>query len=385
MNDMKQTAFVFGAGKTGRGFAAHLAHKGGYGIILVDKDASLIEHLGMAGKYTVEVLGAPALNCTIHPEKVFHIDGDWISDFIHTRLIFVSVFGNNLEALSKPFARGLAAWLEKNSGTYLNIITCENFLNAANWLREKISLHLNAREQEELNRRVGFSEAIVLSTCLAANYPESLTVRAQNFFELPCDGDALKGEWPRVRGLKPLPNFGRQLQRKIFTYNCINAVITYLGAEKGYTQLYEAGNDPEILVHARRAALETSQAQVREYGFDRDEQRKWVDAAFSKFADKDIPDPIERNGADPVRKLGVNDRLVGPALLATKHGIVAEGLTGAIIAAFHFHDKKPDYSIAHTIREKGLDHVLQQICGLSPGGKLFTMLKERYIRTRQDD
>ncbi len=374
---MKQTAFIFGAGKTGRGFAAHLAHLSGYQIILVDKDQNLVDHLNNVQQYTVEILGVPSLNHTIYPEKVFHISDNWIPTFTKSHLVFISVFGNNLEELAAPLSKGLAEWLKQNPEP-LNLITCENFTHAARFLKEKVSQHLNQKEIEELNRRIGFSESLILRTCLSADMPDDLTVRAQNFFELPCDGDAFKGDIPNIKGLKPLKKFGHQLQRKIYTYNCINAVITYLGAEKGYTQLYEAGNDPEILIVARKAAEETCEAQVIEYGFDPYEQKEWMDAAFSKFADKAIPDPIDRNGADPARKLSRNDRLIGPATLAIKHGIKPDGLIKGILAGFKFHDDKLDYSISSDIKTKGLDQILMDICGLQKNERLFELIKESF-------
>ncbi len=142
-------------------------------------------------------------------------------------------------------------------------------------------------------------------------------------------------------------------------------MITYLGAKKGYTELYEAANDAEILAAAHKAARETSDAQLAEYGFDPQEQQEWVNAAFAKFADRNIPDPIARNGADPARKLGKEDRLVGPALLALKHGIYPEGLLQGILACLVYEDPDSHQKITDLVREKGLPSV--------PAGHLRTI------------
>jgi mannitol-1-phosphate 5-dehydrogenase len=186
-------------------------------------------------------------------------------------------------------------------------------------------------------------------------------------------------------GLKPLKNFDNQLRRKIYTYNSINAVIAYLGAQKGYSQLYEAGNDEEILVTARKAANETSQAQVAEFDFNPREQEEWTHAALQKFSDKNIPDPIDRNGADPIRKLGRDDRLIGPALLAIKHSIHPEGLITGIIACINYRDPGTNQRVADLIDEKGVDHVLTEICGLSIEEELYMLLKQRIIQSNPND
>ncbi len=379
---MNNTALIFGAGKTGRGFAAHLAFLGGYDIILIDKNRQLVADLKKAGQYDVQVLDNKEKDCTINVSAVYHIDDvSWHNEFVNTTLVFTSVFGNNLEELSKDLAIALRKRHTKNPNQLLTIITCENLTNAAHFLKKMVLKKLDEEEEKWFSERVGFSESIIFRTCLDAGVGQSpLTIRAQNFFELPCDGDAIKEEL-HVYGLKPLENFKHQLRRKIYTYNCINAVITYLGATKGYTQLYEAGNDAEILATTRKAANETCLAQVAEFGFDNKEQEEWMNAAFAKFADKNIPDPIERNGADPERKLGRDDRLTGPALLALKHNIYPEGLLAGIIACLNYRDPNKNFTIADLIVEKGLDFVLKEICGLSMEEELFMLIKEHLIKS----
>ena len=382
---MKPTALIFGAGKTGRGFAAHLAFLGGYAVVLIDKNRRLVADLKRAGRYDIEVLDREERNCTIPVAGAYPVeDASWHEDFVTTSLAFTAVFGNHLDDLAKDLAAALHRRYAENRDQVLTVITCENLTNAAGFLKERVLARLGPEEAAWLSACVGFSEAIVFRTCLEATAGQSpLTVRAQNFFELPCDGDALKEPLP-VYGLKPLREFGNQLRRKIYTYNCINAVITYLGARKGYAQLYEAGNDPEILQTARQAADETSRALVAEFGFDPREQAQWTAAAFAKFADRNVPDPIERNGADPVRKLGREDRLVGPASLALKHHINPEGLLKGILACFAYRDPATPVRVADIIREKGPDFVLTEICGLSGEEPLFGLLKEKILNRSPD-
>ena len=227
----------------------------------------------------------------------YHIeDTTWHNEFVTTHLVFTAVFGNNLEELSTNLL-GASQKIQRNPSQLLTVITCENLAGAVVF-KAKIVKHLASAQETWLSQVIGFSESIVFRTCLEAgeNQP-NLTIRTQNFFELPCDADEVKEEL-HVVGLKPLKSFNHQLRRKIFTYNCINAVIAYLGAKKGYTQLHEAGNDEEILDTARKAATESSRAQVAEFGFDEVEQEEWIRAAFKKFAHTNIPDPIERNAAD---------------------------------------------------------------------------------------
>jgi mannitol-1-phosphate 5-dehydrogenase len=375
---LNKTALIFGAGKTGRGFAAHLAFMSGYDVVLIDKNPQLVADLKKAGQYEIEVLGNEEKNAKINV-AAYHINEvSWRDEFVTTSLIFTSVFGNNLEALANDLALAFQKRHIENPDQVLTIITCENLTNAAGFLKEMVLKQLGKDNKKWLSETVGFSEAIIFKTCLASADQSPLTIRTQNFFELPCDADEIK-EHLDVYGLKPLKNFKDQLRRKIYTYNCINAAITYLGAKKGYTQLHEAGNDAAIVAIAMKAADETCRAQIAEFGFDAKEQDEWMNAALAKFADKNIPDPIERNGADPQRKLGRDDRLIGPALLALKHNIYPAGLLAGIMACFNYNDSN-GFRVAEVISQKGPDFVLTEICGLSKEEELFKLIKEQILK-----
>jgi mannitol-1-phosphate 5-dehydrogenase len=381
---LTKSALIFGAGKTGRGFAAQLAFLSGYEIILIDKDSRLIAELSTASQFDVEVLGNPEKNTTITIAAAYHIDdSNWHKHAIITNLIFTSVFGNNLESLGEALAPALQKRSQENHNSLLTIITCENVTDAAALLRRSVQKFLSDENKKWLSIFVGFSESIIFRTCLQpAPHQSPLTVLAQDFFELPCDADELK-QALQIHGLKPLKHFHHQLRRKIYTYNCINAVITYLGAKKGYTQLAQAANDNDILITARKAAAESCDAQVAEFQFDPGEQKAWMDAAFAKFADTNIPDPIERNAADPQRKLGRDDRLLGPALLALKHNIHPQGLLDGIMACIDYKDTGNGHAIADLLKEKGVEEVLITIGGLSENEKLFELIKQRILTAHE--
>ncbi len=127
--------------------------------------------------------------------------------FISTQLVFTAVFGNNLETLAASLAPALGKRASAGPDPFLTIITCENFTNAAATLKNMLLARLSPAAAAWLIEKVGFSESMVLRTCLDAG-PDAapLTIRAQNYFELPCDGDALKEDL-HVYGLKPPPPF----------------------------------------------------------------------------------------------------------------------------------------------------------------------------------
>jgi mannitol-1-phosphate 5-dehydrogenase len=209
---------------------------------------------------------------------------------------------------------------------------------------------------------------------------DPLALKAQDMWEMPADKAAFVGEIPDVRGLSPKEGFQGGLVRKLFTYNAINAVISYMGHLKGYTLLADAAHDPELEALARRAYQEVSPALCQEFGFDPEDQRRFAESAIAKYQKREIVDPLERNARDPIRKLGRHDRLVGPACLALEHGTPPTALAQAIAAALRY-DHPGDAAarkLQGMVRDEGLAAALEQVCGIDPAGELARMIMLAY-------
>jgi mannitol-1-phosphate 5-dehydrogenase len=190
---------------------------------------------------------------------------------------------------------------------------------------------------------IGIAQAQVLRSCIEPT-PEQvvefgpLTVQVQDHWSLPLDGEVLvRPELvASVPGFDLRPDFVTELTRKLYTYNSINAVVSYIGHKRGYEMLAEAANDAEIAAIASAAGAEASAALVTAYGFTAGEQAEWVERALAKYQDHRILDPLERQCRDPVRKLGKDDRLFGPISLCIEHGLPYENLLLGVKAALAY-------------------------------------------------
>ena len=184
-----------------------------------------------------------------------------------------------------------------------------------------------------------------------------MTVQIQNHWTLPMDGNALLTT-PDVLGFEPMPDFERELTRKLFTYNCVNAMVSYIGYLKGYQWLSDAANDSKIAKIALQAGMESSAALVSAYRFDADDQEEWCRRALAKYQDESIRDTIERNARDPVRKLGKFERLLGPINLCKQEGLPYETLLMGVAAALRYPNAQIEEPISISAAEKKLDSFL---------------------------
>lgn len=320
---------IFGAGKVGRGFLAQMLARSGWDVSLVDVSVPLLEALEPG--WVVHNLATgeeEVLHADLHP-----LDGDLFKVLETADLVLTSIGASHLEAWARRVREPLCQRLSEGD---LDLILAENHPRPAAAVREALLGGALADEAALIDAHLGISQAQVLRSCIEPTPAQaSTTVQVQDHWTLPLDGDALRTD-PVVQGFEPKPDFARELTRKLFTYNCVNAVVCYVGHLRGHVWLADAANDEAIAELARRAGAESSAALVAAFGFDAEDQARWCRRALAKYRDRAIRDPIERNARDPVRKLGEEERLLGPLRLCEAHGLPADALRIGIAAALRY-------------------------------------------------
>ncbi len=288
---------VIGAGKTGRGFIARLLAESNKQIHFIDKNAALVADLNAKKQFRIGFFGGKRADFEVGN----YTASTWEDvKTIEDELILVSVCGPNLPDV------GAALKTRLDPQKHYYIITAENSSKPAMVLREAIGL-----------KNVSVSESTVFCTTIES---DGLNISSENYPYLQCDADLLEGYTPAVTGIRPVGEFGNFLTRKLFTYNAASCVIAYLGWLRGYTDYGAAANDPEILELLDRNYAATNKALCKEFGYEEKDQTEFAALSKVKFTDRTIVDTVARNAREPQRKLGANERVIGPMLLLHKYG-----------------------------------------------------------------
>lgn len=288
---------VIGAGKTGRGFIGRLLAEAGEPILFIDKNEALVQELQNAGQFAVHFFGGKREDQLVRDFTITTWDK---ADFSGIELIFVSVGGTNLADVGAALQERLP------QETDVRIITCENASHPSETLKKAMG-----------RPALMVSEATVFCTTIEA---EGLDIRSENYPKLQCSAELLGGYVPPVSSITPVEGFGNFLTRKLFTYNAASCIIAYLGWLKGYTVYGEAANDPEILAKLDRNYATTNRVLCKVFGYTEEDQAQFAQLSRDKFTNREIVDTIERNAREPHRKLGAEERIIGPLKLIAAQG-----------------------------------------------------------------
>lgn len=162
---------IFGAGKIARGFIAHLLFLGGEEFIFIDKAQGLVDLVNEKGRYTVNILGAPEKNETITGVKALSFkDGEKIIEAISkASAIFTAVGGKNLNEIVPFLTKGLEARFRSRNEECINIVTCENWKQPSEVLKQGILGQLDSSLMDKFNKFTGITEAVVMRSAIEAD------------------------------------------------------------------------------------------------------------------------------------------------------------------------------------------------------------------------
>ncbi len=338
---------VIGAGKTGRGFIGRLLTEAGKEILFIDQNKELADRLNAEKSFRVSFFGGSREPVTVSNYTACTWEN---ADLRDTELIFVSVCGQNLKDVGAQLSKHLS------DGKKYHIITCENASHPSKTLREAI-----------VGKNVAVSEATVFCTTIE---DEGIHINSENYPYLQCDADLLEGYIPPVASVRAIGNFSDFLTRKLFTYNAASCVIAYVGAMLGYTDYGTAANDPLVLALLDKNYAATNIAMCQRFGYEMQDQTEFALLSKKKFCDRTIVDTVSRNAREPHRKLGAGERIIGAATLLREQGQDASVLELTAAAALLYQDSA-DTVWSGMQKEKGIDGILRDVCGLQPEDALY--------------
>ncbi|MCX5771855.1 MAG: mannitol dehydrogenase [Candidatus Hydrogenedentes bacterium] len=297
---------------------------------------------------------------------------------------------NVLAKVAPGLAEGLRRRFDRDPERPLNIIVCENMIDAGPYLRARVKEHLPAAYHEALDARVGFVEASigrmvpVMTPEMKAEDP--LLVCVEAYCDLPVDAAGFKGPVPPLAHMQPRSNFKSYVERKLFVHNAGHASTAYLGYLRGHEYVWQAIGDPRVRAEVDKAMGETRAGLVRKHGFAPEElDAHWEDLT-RRFANRALGDTVARVAGDPLRKLGPRDRLVGAALMCLEQGVSPRHVAFATAAAIRY-DHASDVSaqrLREVYRQHGLDGVLMQICHVLLDSPLAGLIREGDQRLQRE-
>jgi mannitol-1-phosphate 5-dehydrogenase len=333
-------AVMIGAGNIGRGFVGAAFAASGYEVVFIDVDEALVDEINRRGEYPVRIM---------HPDGEYteHIvrgvravsgkdTGAAAIEIARAEICATAVGVRALSFIVPQLTLGLAL-RTRNGGPPLNVIVCENIMDAGSKLREYVRDIIPAGLESAIDEMAGYPQAVIGRMVPPQTEEmkdgDPLRICVEEYGFLPVDREAFKGGIPKIEGMVPLDKFEYYEKRKLFIHNLGHATAAYLGLLKGYTYIDEAVADGDILYMTANAMRESAAALNCEYPGDAANLNRNIDSLLYRFSNKYLKDTCPRVAVDPIRKLGENDRIIGALKNCQNYGLPAVYIAAVAAAA----------------------------------------------------
>lgn len=379
---MKQ-AVMYGAGNIGRGFIGKTLSESGYEVCFLDIVPEVIDAFNKDHEYRVRIVSNEGQKVDkVKNVRAVNANTEEAIETIAACDIMASAVGVNvLPHIAENIAKGMRLRMQR-SGRPLDIILAENQLDADKIMRGYIYQYLTEEEKKWADENLGLVEASI-GRMVPPLTPEEragdpLLIAVEPYCQLPVDKEAFRGGIPDIVGLIPYAPFSFYIRRKLFIHNMGHAICAYLGWLKGYEYIWQAVADEEIKAAAQAAMDGSAAALSKEYGVPESELKEHVRDLLSRFGNQALRDTTVRVGADPVRKLRRDDRLVGAALYCMEQGVAPDMIVRGIAAALKFAPEgdKAAEKLQAALKQDGLDAVIETYMGIPASGELAQLIKK---------
>lgn len=371
-------AVVVGPGRIGCGMAGHALHRSGYELVFVGRNPDVVDHLNRVGRYGVRLVnGRQSEESVVDGVRaVSAYDPEGLAEAVMAADVIATAVG----CPSLPAAGALLADGLRRRTTPVNVLAFENLGNGGTCLRHFVAACGGAGVGH------GFSAALV-SRVVAQRLgdpraDEPLVFVGDPTSEFMVDARSLVPPAPALHGMKAVQDWDAWVQRKLFTFSAGHATAAYLGFLKGYHYIHTAVRDPEIREEVLHAMREGQKGLLARFGPEVAGSDEDLAAIVARFENAALNDSIDRVGRDPLRKLSLEDRIVGPARLAQAAGVKPGHLMLAAAAAMLYCNPGDPSAVAmqRELQQGGPGEALDKISGFHADTTLGRSVVRAYCK-----
>jgi mannitol-1-phosphate 5-dehydrogenase len=377
---------VVGAGRLVGGYVAPLLVAAGWRPVLVCRDPKVLRTINEGGGLWLRIVGEPADRWVGGVAAISPGDRSLAKLAAEADLVVTAVGPASLGEVGRMLAPLLRHRLEEK-GSPVNVITFENSRRGA----ELLALGMIEEEpavSREIGKRIGIGGAAVWRAVSTREVtPEGVRFDANREDECYVDAASLvPGVAPldgSVPGLTLVSSFDDRMVEKLWLFNAGHAAAAYFGWHAGCETLDEAMSYPRI--HRAVATVVEEAEQAFEFYLDSRPgsgpiPSRSLDEILDLYADPTLRDPVARVGREPRRKLGHDDRLIGPAVAAMAAGFRPGALAEAAAAALSYGEPEDPQSwdLQREISLLGPEEVLATVSTLDKRDELTRLICERF-------
>ncbi|MBQ4066525.1 MAG: mannitol dehydrogenase [Clostridia bacterium] len=367
-------AVIFGAGNIGRGFIGALFSQAGLNVTFIDVSKPVVERMNADRKYPLHIVGGKEEKI-IEINNVCAVDGNdreaAVNALLCADIAATCVGAKAIKYILPNFVAGIKARFAEGKAP-LNLLICENLMDADEYIRELLSEQLTPEELDTVGLVETSVGRMVPVPKPTGENDNPLKIAVEEYCILPVDEAAFKGGVPEIKNMVPFTPFHYFIERKLFIHNMGHAICAYLGNILGHEYICDSIVDPNVRLLVHNAMLESCDALATRYNGPIRPLLDHANDLIRRFHNKELGDTCARVGGDIPRKLANSDRLTGAAKSCIEMGIFPVYICTGSAAALYCYMKE------NSLSEDSAADALISLTGLDKDNTLTLCTLEMY-------
>jgi mannitol-1-phosphate 5-dehydrogenase len=378
---------VVGAGRLVGGYVVPLLGAAGWRPVLVCRNREVFRTINEGGGLWLRIVGdRPEDRWVGGVAAISPGDKSLPKLAAEAELVATAVGPTSLGEVGRMLAPLLRHRLEE-SGSPTNVLTFENSRRGP----ELLALGMIEEEPvlaREIGKRIGIGGAAVWCTISKREVtPEGVRFDANREDECYVDAASLVPALPpldgSVSGLTLVHSFDNRMVEKLWLFNAGHAAAAYFGWHAGCRTLDEAMSRPRVRGAVAAVVEEAEQAfefHLNSRPGSEPIPPRSLGEILELYVDPALRDPVVRVGREPRRKLGHDDRLIGPAVAAMAAGLRPVALAEAAAAALSYAELEDPQArdLRREISLLGPEEVLATVSTLDECDELTRLICDRF-------
>lgn len=306
----------FGAGNIGRGFIGQVLNESGYNITFVDINELIVTTLNQVENYKV-IIKDNKTEITVNNFSALNslTDTNQIIEAINkSDLVTTSIGVSVLPSIAKTIAVALKIKVKENNTHPIDIMACENIINATELLKTEIFKHLENEEKKFVNQYVGFVNVLVDRTVLIKKNDDPLLVEVENYYEWTINQTQIKSSINnQIKNAKYTNNLYRYIQRQLLITKIGYETSGYLAAYNQEKDIFNDLKNDKNKNQLLEVLKETENILLTKLEFNPEEIEPYQEMIISRLKNNEIKEDINKLCRLPINKLA-NDQILITAI-----------------------------------------------------------------------
>ena len=305
----------------------------------------------------------------LHPQKdrAAYMDALMAADLVST-----ATYPDGFDAIVEDIAELVRKKMAADNKKPMAITLGANYVGLLEYYQNHLDGLLSEEEKAFQRQFVPLVASIIYRSSSYASgeqlAKDPLAVQGDDWDYLQVEQSAFRfgEEYELPKFFLPEDDILKLMTLKIWIGNTLHCSYAFLGHYYGLSYTCESARNDYVSRCAYYASDEGYTALAHKFGLPLPRPKEEEEEIWHFYRNEALKDSLLRVAADPIRKLGRNERFIGPALMCLEYDVIPAFICHNAAYGFTYKNEADPTSLSllNMVAQRGIEAAVEEVCGL---------------------